>query len=79
MPKISFRAPSWISPTDPVIRIEPAIDCDGSECRRSFYDEEGNLMDLPPHHHLIESEVGAGIRIYAVGSELPEDVYESPR
>jgi len=51
MPKITFRASEVISPRDPVIRIEAAIDCDGSECRRTAFDDSGNLFDLPPHFH----------------------------
>jgi hypothetical protein len=71
MAKLLFSTSSLISPNNPVIRIEQAIDCDGSECRRTAYDDDGNLVDLPPHFHWIESEVGAGARIYAPGGELP--------
>lgn len=76
MPRIVFRASELISPRNPVIRIEPAIDCDGSKCRRTAYDDVGSLIDLPPHFHWIESQMGAGTRIYAHGGPLPEDVYE---
>jgi hypothetical protein len=63
------------SPENPFIRIDPAHDCDGSKCRFAAH-EMGNLEDLPPHFHLIEWEIEAGYRCYAVGGDLPEDVYE---
>jgi hypothetical protein len=74
--KISNSKASSRSPKDPFIRIDPAYDCDGFECRSAIPDEEGNLEVLPPHFHLIEWELDAEFRCYAVGGELPEDVYE---
>ncbi len=76
MTKLRFPASAFISPTDPVIRIEAAIDCDGSDCNRMFVDGEGNTLELPPHFHWIESQAGAGERTYADGGALPDDNYE---
>jgi hypothetical protein len=61
------------------VRIEQAADCDGSECGRCVHDAEGELEQLPPHFHLIVlgKIPDAGPRRYAVGGELPEDVYQS--
>ena len=67
----------FISPSDPTLRIETAVDCDGSECGLGVPDEDGSLTDLPPHYHLIESQAGAGTRIYPLGGELPESLYEA--
>ncbi len=75
--KISFPKTQLISPTNPVLRIESAVDCDGSECGSGWADADGVLVDLPPHYHLVESEDGAWTRKYAVGGSLPEDIYES--
>lgn len=74
--KISYSKASCRSPKNPFIRIEAAYDCDGSECRLAVSDEEENLEVLLPHFHLIEWEPDAEFRCYAVGGELPEDVYE---
>lgn len=74
--KSSYSKASLRSPKNPFIRIEPAYDCDGSECRLATPDEEGSLEVLPPHFHLIEWEPDAQFRCYAVGGDLPEDVYE---
>jgi hypothetical protein len=65
-----------ISPTDPILRIESAIDCDGSECGLAFPDEDGSLPGLPPHYHLIESQAGAWTRRYPLGGALAESHYE---
>lgn len=67
----------FISPTDPHLHIESAIDCDGSECGIAFPNEDGSLPDLPPHYHLIESQAGAWTRRYPLGGDLPESQYES--
>ncbi len=69
--KLSFSKSQLISPANPLVRIEHAIDCDGSECGHAFFDDDGNLADLPPHYHLVESESGAGDRAYGLGGELP--------
>ena len=73
MPRFFFNPNS---PDDPRIQIELAIDCDGAGCNLSFYDDQGSLVDLPPHYHLTESQPGCGSRTYAIGGELPEDIYE---
>lgn len=75
--KISFPKSQFISPTNPVLRIEASIDCDGSECGVGVFDENGSLLELPPHFHLIESGDGAWTRLYPVGGALPESLYES--
>jgi hypothetical protein len=61
------------------LRIEEAADCDGSECGRAVHDTEGELEPLPPHFHMIAfgKIPDAGPRRYAIGGELPENVYES--
>jgi hypothetical protein len=59
------------SPKNPRIRLEPACDCDGTECDRVWSDEEGNSVDLPAHYHLIESEDGASTICHAIGGGLP--------
>jgi hypothetical protein len=69
--KISLSKEQLISPTEPLIRLEPAMDCDGSECGIAINDEAGNLIDLPPHYHIVESQPGAWTRNYAIGGELP--------
>jgi hypothetical protein len=74
MLRLSFPKLQLISPTNPVLRIEQAIDCDGSECGRTFFGEDGFPMDLPPHDHLVESQEGAGTRTFAVGGSLPSIV-----
>jgi len=71
MIKLSFTKSDFISPSDPILRIEPAINCDGSECGCPVYDEKGELEDLPPHFHLVESEDGAWTRRYPLGGLLP--------
>jgi hypothetical protein len=75
--KVSCSNASLRSPKNPFIRIEPANDCDGSECDRTMPDREENLGVLPPHFHLIEWEPEAGFRRYAVAGDLPEGIYES--
>ena len=64
------------SPRNPFTRIEPAFDCDGSECNRSFHDDDGNAIDLPPHFHIIETDPDGGHCCYAVSGDLPEEVFE---
>jgi hypothetical protein len=75
--KLSISKSQLITPTDPVLRIESAIDCDGTECGRSFSNDDGTLIGLPPHYHLVESQIGAGTRIYGFGGQLPNDFYET--
>jgi hypothetical protein len=74
---LCFPKSQLISPTNPTLRIEPAIDCDGSECGIAFPDEDGSLPDLPPHYHMVESQPGAWTRLYPLGGHLPESHYES--
>jgi hypothetical protein len=40
------------------IRIEPAFDCDGSECRQPMFKADGGLNQIAPHHHLVEVRSG---------------------
>ena len=75
--KFSIPRAQFISPIDPVVRLEPAIDCDGSECGIAVFDADGTLIDLPPHFHLVESQNGAWTRPYAVGGSLSESQFES--
>lgn len=75
--RLTFNKSDLIPPSDPTLRIEAAIDCDGSECGLAIPDEDGSLDDLPPHYHLVESQMGAGKRSYAFGGPLPEDHYKS--
>jgi hypothetical protein len=42
------------------LRIEPAFDCDGSECHQPMFKADGGLNQIAPHHHLVE--VGSGRR-----------------
>lgn len=74
--KFSYAKVGLRSPKNPLIRIEPAYDCEGCECGLAFPDEEGSLPGLPPHFHLIEWEPDAEFRCYAVGGDLPKEVYE---
>ena len=69
--RLSVPISQTIAPKDPFTRIEPVVDCDGSECGCAIYDHDGNLIELPPHFHLVESEPGAWTRKYAMGGELP--------
>ena len=69
--KISFPQSQFIPPTNPSTRIEAAVGCDGSECGASVLDDDGNPLDLHPHFHLVESQIGAWTRSYAIGGELP--------
>lgn len=36
------------------VRIEPAFDCDGSECHQPIFKADGGLNQIAPHHHLVE-------------------------
>jgi hypothetical protein len=40
------------------IRIEPAFDCDGSECHQPLFKADGGLNQIVPHHHLVEVRSG---------------------
>ena len=77
LPKSGLRNPR--NSRELYLRMEEAAGCDGSECRRAVHDSEGEPGPLPPHYHLIA--VGrfpdAGPRCYAIGGDLPVDVYES--
>jgi hypothetical protein len=76
-PKAGLRDPR--NSEEVYLRTEEAMYCDGSVCRRAAHDEEGELEPLPPHYHLIAfgKFPDAGPRCYAIGGELPVDVYES--
>ena len=72
MLKIGFSKSELTRPTNPdTFRIEEAIDCDGSECGSAVRDEDENLLDLPPHYHLVMSQKGAATMIYPIGGSLP--------
>jgi len=65
-------------PTDARIWIEPALDCNGEECDRTWFDSDGQPLDLAPHFHLMESEPGAATVCYAIDGKLPPaDAYET--
>ena len=76
-PKSGLRNPR--NSTELYVRTEEAVDCDGAECGRAIHDAEGELEPLSPHYHLIVfgRSPDAGPRCYAIGGELPDDVYES--
>jgi hypothetical protein len=40
------------------VRIEPAFDCDGSECHQPMFKADGGLNQIAPHHHLVEVTSG---------------------
>jgi len=68
----SFRQselnPSW---DDPLLRIEQAIECDGSECLPYIlYQAEDSLLDLPPHYHLVMSQDGQGRRAFPIDGQI---------
>jgi hypothetical protein len=69
--RLVFTKAEMTSPTDPMLRIEFAIDCDGSDCGCYVTDEEGNPEPLPPHAHLVEWQEGAWTRAFAMGGNLP--------
>jgi hypothetical protein len=48
------------NPTDPEIRIEEALECDGSLCGLgiALMSEDGECTTVPSHSHLIESQPG---------------------
>jgi hypothetical protein len=55
------------------IRIECAVDCDGSKCHQPLFKGEGALDPIFLHHHLVEILAGAPV-YFAIcglaGSEL---------
>jgi hypothetical protein len=69
--KLVFIKAEMTSPTDPLLRIEFAFDCDGTDCGCSFMDEEGDPEPLPPHAHLVEWQEGAWTRVFAMVGNLP--------
>ena len=80
--KLSFPRSALRNPRDSkevYLRMEEAVDCDGSMCSRTVHDADGELDPLPPHYHLIAFGriPDAGPRCYAIGGELPDYVYES--
>jgi hypothetical protein len=56
------------SPTEPEIRIEDALDCDGDRCGLDVetisYGEERTAV--PPHSHMIESQLDHAEYIYPI-------------
>jgi hypothetical protein len=48
-PSLSLRSRSMGA-----VGIEPAFDCDGSECHQPMFKPDGGLNQIAPHHHLIE-------------------------
>jgi hypothetical protein len=75
--KVTFSRSDFISPTDPVLRLELAIDCDGGECGIGVHDENGKMIDLEPHYHLVESQQGAWTRRFAIGGALPVGISDA--
>jgi hypothetical protein len=51
------------------VSYESVEGCDGSDCLRSFLNEQGEMEVLPPHYHMFERghEPEAGPRCYAIG------------
>jgi hypothetical protein len=55
--------------------------CYGEECGRSFHDADGNLVQLPQHFHMRESDPDGGWRIYGMAIsdaeewQLPDEIY----
>jgi hypothetical protein len=66
-PKSGLRNPA--NSRELYLRMEEAVDCDGSECGRAIHDSDGELEPLPPHYHLISFGrfPDAGPRCYAIG------------
>jgi hypothetical protein len=46
------------------IRIEPAFDCDGTECHQPMFKADGGLNEIAPHHHLVEVWSGCRFAIW---------------
>ena len=68
MLKLELPEQQIILPTEPSVRLEPAIDCHGSICHIGIYDDEdGEVIDISPHFHIVENEPGVGTRSYAKG------------
>lgn len=59
-----------ILPVTSSLRIEPADDCDGSQCHQPLFDEDGGLHYVAPHSHLLEQDA-KGVRCYAVFCDFP--------
>jgi len=70
---LSFKQ-SELNPSfdHPLLRIEQAIDCDGSECLPCLLYQEGEEpLDLAPHYHLVTSQVEQGRRVFPIDGQLP--------
>ena len=63
-------------PTEPNISMETALGCQGDCWPLSDYPWQDDDV-VPPHYHLNESQPGHKTMVYAIGGELPKDVYES--
>lgn len=56
MPRISFSAASLRDPMEsanPLVALEEAVYCDGSECGFTEFSEDGELELLRPHWHVV--------------------------
>jgi len=53
---------------EPILKIECALDCDGSICNRLYCDEFGEVVKADPHFHLVEAgrEPEASPRYYFI-------------
>jgi hypothetical protein len=52
------------------LKVECALDCDGSICNRLYCDESGEVVEADPHFHLVEAgiEPEASARYYYISS-----------
>jgi hypothetical protein len=73
----TFKKSDFTPPSDPVLRIERANGCDGSECLLASFYVDGSPTEVQPHCHLIESQIGAWERPYPIEGPLPGDHYDS--
>jgi hypothetical protein len=80
MSKLSSFKKQVISPVEHSVRLEFAMNCDGSICHMGIYDndEHGELTDIQPHFHLVECELGVRTTCCAmtVNDELLVDLYQ---
>jgi len=65
--RLTFTKAEFTPPTDPMLHIEQALNCDG-ECGNSLISDDGYAEVLPPHFHLVESQPGAWTRPYPIDS-----------